>query len=127
MALKLGIGSPAKDTLFIKEVKRISLETETTEDTLCIMTGRINVHREGKNVEGVTHLSLLLKTAGVIFFYIDFHEHGFFVEPGIGNRKHTHHAPLNRNSTEKGRNQIDDKDKNLIDDMADGQAKDAQI
>ena len=61
------------------------------------------------------------------FFYIDFDEHGFFVEPGIGNWNHTDHPPLNRNSPEKRKDQIDDNDKSLIDDMADGQAKDAQI
>ena len=49
------------------------------------------------------------------------------LEPGIGNRNHTHHSPLNHHSQEKSKSGIDDDDENFINNMADGQAKDAQI
>ena len=55
-----------------------------------------------------------------LFFNVDYDEHGFFVEPGIGKRNHTHHPPLNINFLEKRKDQIDDNDKSLIDDMVDG-------
>ena len=62
------------------------------------------------------------------FFYIDYDDYGFYVEPRIGNRNHTHHSPLNRHSQGKTKSGIDDDDdENFINDMADGQAKDAQI
>ena len=50
------------------------------------------------------------------------------MEPGIGNRNHTHHSPLNQHPQGKTKSGIDDDDdENFINDMADGQAKDAQI
>ena len=61
------------------------------------------------------------------FFYIDYDEYGFYVEPGIGNRNHTHHTPLNRHPQGKTKNDIDDEEENLINDMAEGQAQDSQI
>ena len=63
----------------------------------------------------------------IFFFYIDYDDYGFYVEPGIGNRNHTHHSPLNQHSQEKSKSGIDNDDENFINDMADGQAKDAQI
>ena len=61
------------------------------------------------------------------YFFIDYDEYGFYVEPGIGNRNHTHHTPLNRHWQGKTRDDIDDDEENLINDMAEGQAQDSQI
>ena len=43
-----------KDILYMKEVKKILQETESTEDTLYTMTERTKDHKEGTNAEGVT-------------------------------------------------------------------------
>ena len=62
------------------------------------------------------------------FFYIDFDTYGFYVEPGLGNKDHTHHHPINRNFGElESKKDIQDDDAEFIKDMADGQAQDSQI
>ena len=54
------------------------------------------------------------------FFYINFDKHGFYVEPGLGNRTHTHHSPLNGPSKQKNKRELAQDERELINDMAEG-------
>ena len=61
------------------------------------------------------------------FFYINFDSYGFYVEPGYGNRFHSHHFPMNHASSSSSKNQLQTEDNELISNMAGGQAPDATI
>ena len=61
------------------------------------------------------------------FSYIDFDKDGFYVDPGIGNKNHSNHSQLNKHSKGKTKHSIDDDERDLIDDMVDGQVTDSQI
>ena len=60
-------------------------------------------------------------------FYINFDSYGFYVEPGLGNRNHSYHQPLNRPSQNKRKDEIEKEEHYLISDMAEGQSQDSQI
>ena len=77
MVLRAGIGSPVKGTLFIRETRRILQETGNTEGTPYTMIGRINDHKEGKNVEGVTLPSQSVNTTDLKFFMLIMMNTGF--------------------------------------------------
>ena len=61
------------------------------------------------------------------FFYINYDKHDFYVEPGLGNCKHTHHSPINGPSKQKNKRGIAQDEQDLINDMAEGQAQDIQM
>ena len=49
-----------------------------------------------------------------IFFYINFDKYGFYVKPGLGNRMHTHHSPLNGPSKQKNKRGLAQDERELI-------------
>ena len=71
--------------------------------------------------------SLTSQTRCKFFFYINFDSYGFYVEPGYGNKFHSHHFPLNKAKGISNKGDLDSEESELISDMADGQAPDAQI
>ena len=71
--------------------------------------------------------SITTQTRCNFFFYINFDNYGFYIEPGYGNKYHSHHFPLNKASGVCGKDDLQVEENELINDMADGQAPDAQI
>ena len=71
--------------------------------------------------------SITTETRCKFFFYINFDLYGFYVEPGYGNRYHSHHFPINKASSTSNKDQLQTEDNELISNMAGGQAPDAQI
>ena len=49
------------------------------------------------------------------------------MESGLGNRCRTHHHPINQATGDTNSDLLEDKEKDLIQDMVGGQAQDAQI
>ena len=49
------------------------------------------------------------------------------MEPGYWNKHHSHHFPFNKAQGTSKKGELDSEDSELINDMADGQAPDAQI
>ena len=97
-------------------------------DTPFTMIGKIRDHRaEKKCRRSYSSRSSTKATRCKFFFYIDFDEYGFYVVPGLGTRYHTHHSPLNKAAGETTQAEIEVDEHDLITDMADGQAPDAQI
>ena len=47
--------------------------------------------------------SITSQTRCKFFFYINFDNYGFYVEPGYDNKYHSHHFPLNKNKGKIGR------------------------
>ena len=76
---------------------------------------------------GYSGRSITSQTRCKFFFYINFDDYGFYIEPGYGNKYHSHHSPLNKASGVSGKDGLEVEDNELISDMADGQAPDAQI
>ena len=60
-------------------------------------------------------------------FYVNFDSYGFYIEPGLGNRNHSYHQPLNTPSQNKTKIGIEEEERTLISDMAEGQSQDSQI
>ena len=50
-----------------------------------------------------------------------------YIEPGYGNKYHSHHFPLNKAFGVSRKDELEVEDNELINDMADRQAPDAQI
>ena len=61
------------------------------------------------------------------FFCINFDNYGFYVEPGYGNKYHSHHFPLNKAKGMNKKSDLETEENELISDMVDGQDPDAQI
>ena len=124
MGLKLGTDSVAKSTYKgqrkyingVKDYRRYTLHNDCKNQR----------SQDWKKCRRSYSSKSIHKECRCRFFYIDYDDYGFYVEPGIGNRNHTHHSPLNQHSQGKNKSAIDD-DEYFINDMADGQTKDAQI
>ena len=76
---------------------------------------------------GYSGRSTTTQTRCKIFFYINFDDHGFYIEPGYGNKYHSHHFPINNATGVSSKDNLKVQKNELINDMADGQAPDAQI
>ena len=72
-------------------------------------------------------ISITSQTRCKFFFYINFDNYGFYVQPGYGNKYHSHHFPLNKANGISKTGDLDTEENGLISDMADGQAPYAQI
>ena len=63
---------------------------------------RIRDPRVDPNIGDATLQDLEKKATRCKFFFcINFDTYGFYVEPGLGSRDHTHHHPMNRTQQEK--------------------------
>ena len=99
---------------------------KTSENILFIMTEKKQRELGRKKYQrGYSPRSITKETRYIYFFYINFDEYGFFVEPGLGNRHHTHHSLINKVIGETNKDLLKDDDEEFIVDMADGHAEDS--
>jgi len=80
---------------------------------------RKNQREQGRKKirRGYSSRSITKETRCKFFFYINFDEYGFFVEPGIGNRYHTHHSPMNKLIGETSKDELEEDDQDFMVDM----------